>query len=182
MLKLKKNNSGAKKLIIIQQTLRTSPHMQPPLHRTNLHQYAPTPVPTRCHCYFRHNYSNFSLTNGFTCTGSKQTAMTVTALSVRVLKTWLFQSLQSGDFESRGGTKVFGKSAYPVLSRSIFTHNGAHRHHTSSHYKTRVSAQIKHLFAQIWFSKIWCSNTGSAQHSSRLDVSFTNGYRRFDRQ
>jgi len=172
-------------LIIIQQTLRPSPHMQPQVHRTNIHQYAPTPVPRRCHCYVRHSYSSFSLTQkymyGFKCTGSKQTAVAVTGLSI----TEGIQNVTCFSHSNLAPSNVvvepmfFGKSAYPVLA--CITHNGAHLHHTSSHWNALGFCANKAFLCRNLIQQNL--NSGNAQHSSRLDVvSFTNGYRRFDRQ
>ena len=111
-----------------------------------------------------------------------QTAVRVTGLSITedTQNLTCFRSPQSGAFECRGGTKIFGKSVDPCPS--LYSHTTEHIFITLLHTGIlRFSAQIKHFFSEIWFSKTWRSNSGSAEHSSRLDVSFTNGHRRFKR-
>lgn len=79
-----------------------------------------------------------------------------------------FKSSQSGAFECRGGTKIFGKSVNPCPS--LYSHTTEYIFITFLYSEIlRFSAQIKHFFPEIWFSRIWRSNSGNAEHSSRLD-------------
>jgi len=127
-------------LRIIQQTLRPSPHMQPPgtpyKHspiRTNPGTYTvPLLLSSQLLQFLPHTQIQYMY--GFKCTDSKQSESSDGHRSVHNCGYWkrdLFQSLQSGAFECRGGTKVFGKSAYPVLA-CIHTQRGT----PSSHFFT----------------------------------------------
>jgi hypothetical protein len=113
-------------LITIQLTFRPSPHMQPPVHRT--HTFTNTHQPRYLHgatvtvvTITPADSSNTNIWIGSnTPTRKSQTAVRVTGLSITegTKNRTCFKSPQSGAFECRGGTKIFGKSVNPCPSRS----------------------------------------------------------------